>query len=132
MYRGELLARAEMGDAAAADAVRGMPSETPSGEYLFADALEAVDDPGVRGTAFMAKDTVFLEVVGVFYDLVDEARRSESPSPHAFMGEFLPYISPSIFQQPGSEDQALEPGGQPGGQARESLLEECKYPGEDW
>ncbi len=128
LFRGELLARAEMGDAAAAGAVRGLPAEMPSGEYLFADALEAVDDPRVRETAFGAEGPVLLEAVGVFYDLVDEARQAEAPSSHAFMAEFLPYMSPSSFQQPGSDEQPLDPGGQ----ARESLLEECKHPGEDW
>ena len=128
LFREELLLRAEMGDVAAAGAVRGLPVEAPPGEYPFADALEAVDDPKVRGTAFEAEDPVLLEAVGVFYDLVDEARQDESPSPHAFTAEFLPYMSPSSFQQPGFEEQSLEPGGQ----ARESLLEECNFPGEDW
>ncbi len=128
LFRGELLLRAEMGDVAAADAVRGLPSETPPGEYPFVDALEAVDDPRVRGTAFGAEDPVLLEAVEVFYDLVDEARQDESPSPHAFMAEFLPYLSPGSFQQPGSENQPLEPENQ----ARESLLEECKHSSEGW
>ncbi len=128
LYREELLARAEMGDAAAADAVREMPLETPSGEYPFADALEAVGDSRVRGTAFKAEDPVLLDVVGVFYGLVDEVRQAGASSPYVFMAEFLPYISPGFFLQSGSEDQPLEPEGQ----ARESLLEECRIPGEDW
>ena len=128
LSREELLARAERGDAEDADAVRGMPSEPPSGEYPFADALMAADDPRVRGTAFEVADPVLLEAVEVFYDLVDNARQDEVPSPYAFMAEFLPYIGPGAFQrsfqqQPVSEYQALDPEEW----ARESLfIQECK------
>ncbi len=130
LYRGELIARAEMGDAAAAEAVRGMP-ELPPTEYPFADALAAVDDPRVRGLAFSAADPVLLEVVGVFYGLVDKYRQDETLSLYTFTAELWSYVSPGEYQQSGSEEpdnenmQALF-------QARQSLLEECKFPGEDW
>ena len=129
LYRAELIARAEMGDAAAAEAVRGMP-ELPPTEYPFDDALAAVDDPRVRGVAFSAADPVLLEVVGVFYGLVDKYRQDETLSLYTFTAELWSYMAPGEYQQSGSAEadnqdmQAL--------QARQSLFEECKFPGEDW
>ena len=123
LFVAELHVRVEMGVAEAADALRGVPAELPLREYPFADALEAVDDPRMRVTAFGAEDPVLLEAVGVFYDLVDEYRREEFPSPNAFMGEFLPNIMPELApgasSQPESDNQALE-----------VFLKECKPSGE--
>ena len=126
LLRNELLLRAEMGNVAAADAVRVLPSEVPSGKYAFGEALAAADDPRVRATAFDAADPVLLEVVEVFYGLVDEHRQEEAANPYVFMAEFLPYMG--LYQQPGSEERVLEAEVQ----ARQSLWEECKFPGEDW
>lgn len=130
LFRDELLARAEMGDAAAADALRGIPAEAPPGEYPFGEALAAADNPRVRETAFSAENPVLLEAVGVFYDLVDEARQDKASSPYAFTAEIMSYMAPGVYQQPGSEE-AENQNVQELFQARESLLEECKFPGED-
>ncbi len=122
-YVAELRARVEMGMAGAADALRGVPAGAPPKEYPFVNALEAVDDPRVRGTAFGAEDPVLLEAVGVFYDLVDEYRRKENPSPHAFMGEFLSYMVPELASEASSRPE-------PDHQALEVFLRECKPSGE--
>ncbi len=126
--REELVVRAEMGDAAAVDALRGIPSEAPLA-YPFAEAIEAVDDPRIRGAAFGAEDSVLLDAVGVFYGLVDEYRQAEIPSLYVFMVDLWDYIAPNLFWDPWrDEDQDKKPENQ----TLNALLEECEPPGGGW
>ncbi len=118
----ELRVRVEMGVAGAADALREVLAEAAPTEYPFAEALASVDDPRVRGTALSAEDPVLLEAVRVFYDLVDKYRQEETPSPYAFMGEFLPRIMPELAPSASSRPQADV-------QALDAFLKECKPPG---
>ena len=122
LYVAELRARVEMGIVGAGDALRRVPAEAPLTEYPFVDALEAVNEPRVRETAFAAADSVLLEAVEVLYALVDEYRQEEAPSPYAFMGEFLPRIMPELAPSASSQHQADV-------QALKIFLKECKPPG---
>ena len=119
----ELRARVEMGMAGAEAALRGVPEEPPPTEYPFAEALAAVDDPRVRGTAFSAEDPVLLEAVRMFYNLVDEYRRKKTPSPNAFIVDLFEHILPTWV---GNQEQ------KPENQALDALLEECEPSISEW